>query len=843
MRAVSEHPGVRAAGWLLFAAVLSSGAARAGTNAIETVLFSKGAGVATVEVRLACAHRYLRQAPEGAASRAEVFLERLAGCRDPQAAGVLREATRPAGRALADLAEIEYEVRDSTEARLSLQFGHPVQILVEQPGDPRSLRLLVTPVPLTGGAAAPELEPTQSEPVATPLPRTPERLAHAEALARARIAQAVPAAAAAGEVYAINLTSSRAPLNPAALGDVAAPGQHAYVTDADSAGETWHQLRLGFFPSADAAEAAADALRTRYPDAWVVRVSAEERNGVVGDTLPQDNPAGSDIATGEADGTVSEAELAGLMTEARAAFLARDFARTVQLCTKLLADPTHAYAREAQELLGIARERNGQFAHAVAEYRRYLERYPDGEGAERVRQRLSALTTIKDSPKPPMGTAASRAAAHRWDAYGGFAQYYRRDSYDFAGQGTTVTQSSLLSDGDFVLRRRGDRVDFSSRATLGHLWDLLGGEDGPGDQGRIYNLYVDLTDRQWDTSARLGRQSLRSGGVLGRFDGAHLSWQMQPALRLNFMTGYPVYLPSDSPDASRVFYAIASDFLGVLPGTDASLFYNRQEVDGIEDREAIGGEIRFLDESHSLIAMVDYDVGYSALNSFMALGNWTLENGVNLSATVDYRHSPFLTTENALIGQPVSSIDDLLRNLTEEEIRQLAADRSAEMRTYGLGASAPLSERLQVSADMTVTQLDGTPASGGVPGYPDLGTEYYYYVSLIGTSLWKEGDVSILGFRYTDGDTAKTSTLFVDTRYPLTDRLRINPRLALSLRDLAGADAEQRLARPALRVFYRMARRWQLELDLGGEWGSRESTNGNTDTSGWYVYGGYRTDF
>jgi hypothetical protein len=196
-----------------------------------------------------------------------------------------------------------------------------------------------------------------------------------------------------------------------------------------------------------------------------------------------------------------------------------------------------------------------------------------------------------------------------------------------------------------------------------------------------------------------------------------------------------------------------------------------------------------------------------------------------------------------LIGQPVTTIDELLLTLTEDEIRQLAADRSASMQTYMLGVARPLFERFQISADVTVTQFDGAPASGGVPEFPDLGTEYYYYVSLIGSSLFTEGDVSILGLRYADGATAQTSTVFLDTRYPLTERLRINPRLALSLRQVSADDSEQWLARPALRLFYRMARHWQLELDVGGEWGSRDSAAESTDTSAWYMYMGYRTDF
>ena len=74
------------------------------------------------------------------------------------------------------------------------------------------------------------------------------------------------------------------------------------------------------------------------------------------------------------------------MKEGRRAMTAGEFDRAVPIFTKVLSHSDGPAAKQAQELLGLARERKGQLAHAKAEYETYLERYPDGEGANRVRQ-------------------------------------------------------------------------------------------------------------------------------------------------------------------------------------------------------------------------------------------------------------------------------------------------------------------------------------------------------------------------------------------------------------------------------------------------------------------------
>jgi hypothetical protein len=85
----------------------------------------------------------------------------------------------------------------------------------------------------------------------------------------------------------------------------------------------------------------------------------------------------------------------------------------------------------------------------------------------------------------------------------------------------------------------------------------------------------------------------------------------------------------------------------------------------------------------------------------------------------------------------------------------------------------------------------------------------------VGSSLLTEGDVSIFGLRYSDSEIARVATIQVDSRYPVTN---------------------------SLRLLYRFARRYQLELEGGGDLGSR-SGDANTDTTAYFIYAGYRAEF
>jgi hypothetical protein len=814
----------------------------AGTAVAEeevAALISRTGDMADVAIRFACPNRLVGQAPSSDRSMTVIRLERLAPC--PGSASAVRSASRPLGRELAALTRLDYTSGGGGQATLGLRFDREVEVTVGQAGDLRGLlvqvRVPAGSVPRAG--VAPPALAGASPPAATG--PTPGQVARAEERARLA-AQPRPAPPPPPARYAVNLRSTTDPVDlSAATGVPQAAGQKLYVSDLTLDDQVWHRLRLGFFVTVAEAEAALVTLRDRYPDAWVTAVTDTERAGAGVPGPGADRKTA--LATAPGTGTLTAARATELLAEARAAIIGRNYARAIDRATAALAAPADIQAAEAREILGVARERAGDLEQAAAEYGQYLVDHPDGDGAGRVRQRLTALTTAREAPRESIRGGTVPEVDSGWEFSGGLSQFYWLDSLDFGGDAGTEEQSAVFSDANFVARRSGRRFDFESRATLGYTYDLSSGAGAPGDETRIYNLYADLHDRDLGLSARLGRQTLRNQGVLGRFDGAILSWDVAPSYRLNLLGGVPVYYPGDPPETDRTFWGASVDVLDLLDLVDVNVFVNIQEVDGISDRQSAGAEVRYFGAGRALTALVDYDFSYSELNSLVAVGNWTFGNGVTVSGQYDWRKAPYLTTENALIGQPASSIQELLLTYTEAEVRQLALDRSGAMQSLAFGVSAPVSARFEVSADVTTSSYEATPDSGGVRDTPDSDTLVYSWLSLTGTSLIREGDMTVFGLRYSDSGAFASTALFVDTRIPVGRNLRVNPKLLVSRREVSPGDLTEMLYRPGLRLLYRLDRRFRLELEGGGEFSSTDGATTSNDATGYYLYAGYTADF
>ena len=178
-----------------------------------------------------------------------------------------------------------------------------------------------------------------------------------------------------------------------------------------------------------------------------------------------------------ADPALEPAELARLVADARAAMAARNYPLAIATLTRLQRQPEFPQRAPMQELLGLARERSGQLAHAKAEYEEYLRRYPAGEAAERITRRLVTLRAASTAART--GTGGGGTESTGWNINGGFAQMYRYDGTSVsntATPGTTVVpndsqtqqQNSLYTDIDVLAQapRRALRHDRARQRRL-----------------------------------------------------------------------------------------------------------------------------------------------------------------------------------------------------------------------------------------------------------------------------------------------------------------------------------------------------------------------------------------
>jgi hypothetical protein len=226
------------------------------------------------------------------------------------------------------------------------------------------------------------------------------------------------------------------------------------------------------------------------------------------------------------------------------------------------------------------------------------------------------------------------------------------------------------------------------------------------------------------------------------------------------------------------------------------------------------------------------------------IGNWKLNEKLNVNLTSDYRNSPVLTTRNAIQGQTAGSFESLQEIYSDSALRDIAEDRTAESLYVNAGLTYALSRRWQLYSNISLSNFSSMPASAGVEALPGTGNEYSYDFQFIGSSIFKEYDTMIAGLRYFDGSQSKRYSLRLDARYPLLKGFRINPRFHVDLRDDVRRDQTQWVYKPMLRMDFRWAKKHRIEAEIGGEWSNREiADNVDEKTQGWIGALGYRYDF
>jgi len=805
------------------------GAAFAAPAVLDRIEVETGSDVTTIRVFLNVPLQYRSHTPAGAGDHVRIQMRPISTANLEKLVGRQSLGWKATGEV--PLSAAEYEGAAAASTSITLRFTRPVVFSVEAGIDPRVVMVTVQPQPPP--ATSPDVEASDSSDDI-----------------------------AADEVYAVNLMSSPRPIVVSALPGLEALGKYRlYTSTIEKDGRTWHRLRVGFFETKVEAELIASRMRKSFPQAWITEPSRQEAREYVDlpleaapsraapptETGPlAEPPRPAEVEAPGEPSRASDAELSRLMDEARDAMTAERYERAIQLYTKILRYPEHAYSREAQELLGLARDRNGQRAHAKAEYEQYLRRYPEGDGTGRVRQRLDGLLTADKPAKTKLRRARRAEDRAQWDVYGGMSQFYRRAESFTDPTGRSVDDSALFSDLAVTGRRRGEESDVRGQFTGSYEENL---QDHGDSELEVNELYMDGSAQRWGLSSRVGRQSLSSGGVLGRFDGGLFSYQAFSWLKANAVLGYPVdKSTSEDINTDKHFYGMNFDIGTFRDRVDFNVYVINQEVDGITDRRAVGAEARYFDASRSVFGVIDYDFWFNELNAALLVGNWTLASGSTLNMTLDYRNSPALTTSNAAQGTGIGDVSELRKILTNGEIRKLAEDRTPTTRTLTFGASHPLNEKLQISGDFTVTDSSGISAVDlpdplvDLEGFPSTGPEFFYATQLIGSNLIKSGDITTFGLRFADGESSDTLSFDFNTRYPINSVWRINPRVRFDWNNADDNDHRTTL-RPSSRVEFTWKRNLRLEIEAGGEW-MRDDVSGDTDDSyGYFLNAGYRWDF
>ena len=807
--------------WLAGALLtLAVSVASAGPGFIESsrVLDSSSGdeSATTIEVRFNCKAEYLRHEPRSGGDQLRIYLDPTTICNGVSpVVAESRSRSRPFNSDSANLVDLQYDGNLFSGPVLTLNFDEPVSFAVDMSGVSFELTVHVR-TSVDVAATEPVAPAVQHRQVARPIKVEPELV--------------------------INLASfQRIPTIADAPGLQLAEGKRLFYTEVIVDSKTWYRLRMGTFKTADEVTGLLPEVRLKFPGAWVDK--AGEDTGIeLASAARESTPTSVDQSVSD-DTVLSKVD--ALMEDARKAMAADEISRAVQIYTKILQQSDKSRHPEAQEYLALAREKKGQFAHAKAEYQRYLSLYPEHESAARVSQRLAALMASDRRARQPAVTAGSvpearppRQSDWRFRTY--MSQYYRRDVNQPNDADEIVSQSALYSDVNLDIRRRGERFDFSSRLSAGYRNDFV--DDGSGNQLRVSYAYADLADARTGLRGRVGRQSRNTGGVLGRFDGLYVGYDVNDRILVNAVAGKPAYSASDSIDSARTFYGTSINYGPIFENLELGLYFIQQDIEGTADRQAVGGEFRYFGANKSFWGLIDYDTLFNELGSAFLQGSWRFASKLSLHGSLDRRHSPFLRAGNALIGQPVLSFSELLEIYPEQEIRQFSLDRSPLSTTYTLGASYSLTPRIQMNANVSESTIDETPPSGGVAATPS--TSYrYYHANFVASSLLKEGDVSIFGLRYSNSDTSSVTSMTIDTRYPFGRTWRVNPRLRIDRRQRVTDSSDEWIYTPGIRIQYRRSQKMRIQLEAGKQFARDNSTDIDRDRESYYVNLGYQLFF
>ena len=674
---------------------------------------------------------------------------------------------------------------------------------------------------------------------------------------------------------------------------------------------TVYEVNLGYFNTRAEAERARALLAPRFPDALIVDLNKpreiEPEPVVAAVAVPAPAPAPAPVpvpvpvpspvvvpvppaASAPASVAVVEPAVpasapfsaaasadtiaAELLAAARAADAQQDTAAALQALGKLLDMPPNASSREAQELAGLLRLKAGDAARARAEFELFLQLYPNGPDADRVRRELARLPSpaaTRTRPRAPITPTTTLAGSVSQFYYGGQSKVRTQEFQDSPISGLPELQDNTISGtdqkqaiGSVDLNWRHRDADRDQRFVFrdSYTADLM---PNRANKNRLSALYYDHRSYELGTNVRVGRQSATGGGALGRFDGVQAGYLVAPKWRVNALAGVSTDKLAES---KRKFYGTSVDAEALTPELNGSVYVIQQTIDGELDRRALGTELRYFSGGVSAFGTLDYDQVFKGINVAMLQGTWQLPDNTVVNLLYDRRATPMLTLGNTLFFQttspPAQSISELLASgATLADLRQRVKDLNSFTTQAVLGATTPLNTQWQLGGDLRFTQIGEIAPVPELLPYGQKKTEVLGLGGqLIGSNLYSARDTHVIGLTWLKGSTqlvffpnpADVSTYaFRDSTYTavllnynnsslITEALTLEPSIKL-YRQTDNAGLKTTRWSPGLRLTYRLAKQVSAESELTSEYSKSASPTRNESSNRVYYYLGARYDF
>lgn len=566
----------------------------------------------------------------------------------------------------------------------------------------------------------------------------------------------------------------------------------------------------------------------------------ETTSGTVTDSAPQ-------IVTPSVSPAEVETQANDALTEAKKALREAQTVQAINLLNRILNLPPTKAAQEAQELIGQAREANGEIAKARAEYELYLKLYPSTSGADRVAKRVATLGSATSN----RATKPAAPVKPEYSFYGSVSSYFYHGStkYDAtltpAQPGlnfdqislTGTDQSALVTNIDLNGRYRGGAWENKVVVRDTNSKSFLTTQKS---YDRLNSAYVETLNKGLDFFARVGRQSSPGYGVLSRFDGAWLRYGFNANAKFDLVAGEPVEFYA-AP--KKKFIGGAFDLGPFADRWSGNVFAIEQRVDGFGDRRAVGTELRYLDPQKNGFALIDYDPTYKSLNIALIQGNWQIREGTSFNFLYDRRRSPNLQLTNSLNALPLPTIrENIDSGITVDELRNVARVITPISTLFSVGVTHQFSPAWQLGGDIKYSDVSGTGEIGSQMAQAGTGKVFVYGLQAIRTGVITINDIIVATTNIIRGKTYDGESVQLSHVLLLGEKWRVESTLKYYHQVDAMDNTLARIS-PSVRLSYRMFERLSIEGEAGAE---RSNTNGplqSDKTRRSYYNLGMRYDF
>ena len=550
---------------------------------------------------------------------------------------------------------------------------------------------------------------------------------------------------------------------------------------------------------------------------------------------------------------------AELMREVREALSSQDYIKSTDSLNRLLKLPLNEYSEEAQYLVGISRQKTGDYDKARVEYQLYLKLYPQGQYQKVVNTNLVGLDNIQKQ-----ATSASTSKPRKVikeikqnTFTGSLSQYYygsksqseTTNSQGISTKSNLTEQSAIITNISATERIRYNQYDTKIVIRDTEVNNFL---SNVPNRNTLSAGYIEHTNKLDDYMVRVGRQLGTSQGVLGRFDGVYGRYGITPNWRIAAVYGEPAYGQGSKVQTNRHFYGAAVEFGPIAEKWNGSVYGIQQVADGLVERRAFGSELRYFNGTTNWFGTIDYDTIYKEINIAMLTGNWQAFGDYNFNLVLDHRKSPILYGEIAIQGLPgATSVGDLRRSLSNSVIYNYVNDLAPLSDLYMFGVNKQINNKWQVGGDVRYTKVSSTPGIPSsivgdpaiVPSMPGSGTILAYTAQAIGKDLIFKDDTNVFMANLISDPNYDSQNLSVVNSQTLQEKWRFDSALRY-YHEKRNTNLSSWQLMPTFRVNYAWRENMSFEAELMLNYISNDDPVSLTKTDTWResIFLGYRWD-